>query len=162
GSGRAAAEEPDPPRAVPVHLRARLGVRFRRLPHRPRAGDDGGRLWRPARGAETPPGGVPARRDAPAHGHRRPLLPPEPPPPRPAPHSAPPGAALPGPRGIRPRRPAPAVPRPGTQSQGQGPEPTSAQIIATELRLPADNITVEEGNTDTAPYGLGTYGSRST
>src|SRR4029077_15948161 len=26
----------------------------------------------------------------------------------------------------------------------------------------ADNISVEEGNTDTAPYGLGTYGSRST
>ena len=28
--------------------------------------------------------------------------------------------------------------------------------------MPADNIMVEEGNTDTAPYGLGTYGSRST
>ena len=28
--------------------------------------------------------------------------------------------------------------------------------------LPADDIMVEEGNTDTAPYGLGTYGSRST
>jgi carbon-monoxide dehydrogenase large subunit len=28
--------------------------------------------------------------------------------------------------------------------------------------LPADNIAVEEGNSDTAPYGLGTYGSRST
>src|SRR5262249_56847265 len=26
----------------------------------------------------------------------------------------------------------------------------------------ADNIMVEEGNPDTAPYGLGTYGSRST
>jgi Molybdopterin-binding domain of aldehyde dehydrogenase len=34
--------------------------------------------------------------------------------------------------------------------------------IATELGLAADNIAVEEGNTDTAPYGLGTYGSRST
>ena len=50
----------------------------------------------------------------------------------------------------------------GTKSQGQGHETTYAQIIATELGLPADNITVEEGNTDTAPYGLGTYGSRST
>jgi carbon-monoxide dehydrogenase large subunit len=50
----------------------------------------------------------------------------------------------------------------GTKSQGQGHETTYAQIIATELGLPADDITVEEGNTDTAPYGLGTYGSRST
>ena len=49
----------------------------------------------------------------------------------------------------------------GTKSQGQGHETTYAQIIATELGLPADNIMVEEGNTDTAPYGLGTYGSRS-
>jgi carbon-monoxide dehydrogenase large subunit len=50
----------------------------------------------------------------------------------------------------------------GTKSQGQGHETTYAQIIATELGLPADNIMIEEGNTDTAPYGLGTYGSRST
>jgi carbon-monoxide dehydrogenase large subunit len=50
----------------------------------------------------------------------------------------------------------------GTKSQGQGHETTYAQIIATELGLPADNIMVEDGNTDTAPYGLGTYGSRST
>jgi aerobic carbon-monoxide dehydrogenase large subunit len=50
----------------------------------------------------------------------------------------------------------------GTKSQGQGHETTYAQIIATELGIPADDIMVEEGNTDTAPYGLGTYGSRST
>jgi carbon-monoxide dehydrogenase large subunit len=50
----------------------------------------------------------------------------------------------------------------GTKSQGQGHETTYAQIIATELGLAADGIMVEEGNTDTAPYGLGTYGSRST
>jgi carbon-monoxide dehydrogenase large subunit len=54
------------------------------------------------------------------------------------------------------------IARLGTKSQGQGHETTYAQIIATELGIPADNITVEEGNTDTAPYGLGTYGSRST
>jgi aerobic carbon-monoxide dehydrogenase large subunit len=54
------------------------------------------------------------------------------------------------------------IARLGTKSQGQGHETTYAQIIATELGLPADDITVEEGNTDTAPYGLGTYGSRST
>lgn len=50
----------------------------------------------------------------------------------------------------------------GTKSQGQGHEMTYAQIIATELGIPADDIMIEEGNTDTAPYGLGTYGSRST
>jgi aerobic carbon-monoxide dehydrogenase large subunit len=54
------------------------------------------------------------------------------------------------------------IARLGTKSQGQGHETTYPQIIATELGLSADNITVEEGNTDTAPYGLGTYGSRST
>jgi len=55
-----------------------------------------------------------------------------------------------------------AVARLGTKSQGQGHETTYAQILATELGLPSDDITVEEGDTDTAPYGLGTYGSRST
>jgi carbon-monoxide dehydrogenase large subunit len=54
------------------------------------------------------------------------------------------------------------IARLGTKSQGQGHETTYGQIIATELGIPADSITIEEGNTDTAPYGLGTYGSRST
>ena len=55
-----------------------------------------------------------------------------------------------------------AIARFGTKSQGQGHETTYAQIIAEELGLPASDIEVEEGDTDTAPYGLGTYGSRST
>jgi aerobic carbon-monoxide dehydrogenase large subunit len=50
----------------------------------------------------------------------------------------------------------------GTKSQGQGHETTYAQILAEELGIPADDIRVEEGDTDTAPYGLGTYASRST
>ncbi|MBO0345299.1 carbon-monoxide dehydrogenase large subunit [Roseibium sp. CAU 1637] len=54
------------------------------------------------------------------------------------------------------------ISRMGTKSQGQGHETTWAQIIATEIGIPASDITVEEGDTDTAPYGLGTYGSRST
>jgi carbon-monoxide dehydrogenase large subunit len=54
------------------------------------------------------------------------------------------------------------IARMGSKSQGQGHETTWAQIIATELGIPADDIMIEEGNTDTAPYGLGTYGSRST
>ncbi|MBC6406102.1 MAG: carbon-monoxide dehydrogenase large subunit [Rhodospirillales bacterium] len=55
-----------------------------------------------------------------------------------------------------------AIARLGTISQGQGHATTFAQILASEIGLPADRITVEEGDTDTAPYGLGTYGSRST
>jgi aerobic carbon-monoxide dehydrogenase large subunit len=52
--------------------------------------------------------------------------------------------------------------RAGTKSQGQGHETTWAQIVAEELGLDAQNLLVEEGDTDTAPYGLGTYASRST
>ena len=48
------------------------------------------------------------------------------------------------------------------QTQGQGHETTYAQILAEELGIPARDIKVEEGDTDTAPYGLGTYASRST
>ncbi len=55
-----------------------------------------------------------------------------------------------------------AIARFGTKSQGQAHETTYAQIIATETGIPADMIAVEEGDTSTAPYGLGTYGSRST
>ena len=50
----------------------------------------------------------------------------------------------------------------GTKSQGQGHETTYAQIVAEELGIPHTDISVEEGDTDTAPYGLGTYASRST
>ncbi len=55
-----------------------------------------------------------------------------------------------------------AIARLGTISQGQGHATTFAQILATEIGISADDITLEEGDTDTAPYGLGTYGSRST
>jgi carbon-monoxide dehydrogenase large subunit len=55
-----------------------------------------------------------------------------------------------------------AVARFGTKSQGQGHETTYAQIVAEELGIPAAHVEVEEGDTDTAPYGLGTYASRST
>jgi aerobic carbon-monoxide dehydrogenase large subunit len=55
-----------------------------------------------------------------------------------------------------------AIVRIGVQTQGQGHETTFAQIVAEELGLPVDNIEVEHGDTDTAPYGLGTYASRST
>ncbi|MCX5989711.1 MAG: aerobic carbon-monoxide dehydrogenase large subunit, partial [Chloroflexi bacterium] len=55
-----------------------------------------------------------------------------------------------------------AIARFGTKSQGQGHETTYAQIVAQELGIPMAHVQVEEGDTDTAPYGLGTYASRST
>ncbi|MBN2909723.1 carbon-monoxide dehydrogenase large subunit [Polycladomyces sp. WAk] len=54
------------------------------------------------------------------------------------------------------------IARLGVRHQGQGHETTFAQIIAEELGLSTDDVIVEEGDTDTAPYGLGTYASRST
>jgi carbon-monoxide dehydrogenase large subunit len=50
----------------------------------------------------------------------------------------------------------------GVKSQGQGHETTFAQIVAGELGIPAENVEVREGDTDNTPFGLGTYGSRST
>jgi len=55
-----------------------------------------------------------------------------------------------------------AIARFGARHQGQGHETTFAQIVGHELGLNPADILVEEGDTDTAPYGLGTYGSRST
>jgi carbon-monoxide dehydrogenase large subunit len=50
----------------------------------------------------------------------------------------------------------------GVKSQGQGHETTFAQIVADEIGIPPEDITVQEGDTDNTPYGLGTYASRST
>jgi carbon-monoxide dehydrogenase large subunit len=55
-----------------------------------------------------------------------------------------------------------AVLRISVQSQGQGHETTYAQIVAEELGIPPDDIEVVHGDTDQTPFGLGTYGSRST
>jgi carbon-monoxide dehydrogenase large subunit len=55
-----------------------------------------------------------------------------------------------------------AILRVGTKSQGQGHETTWAQIVSHELGIPAEDVLVEEGDTDTAPFGMGTYASRST
>jgi len=48
------------------------------------------------------------------------------------------------------------------QTQGQGHETTFAQIVAEELGISPDDIQVRHGDTDRTPFGLGTYGSRST
>src|ERR1700733_13615277 len=54
-----------------------------------------------------------------------------------------------------------ALCRMGTNTQGHVHETTYAQIVAEEIGIPAADVTVEEGDTDTDPYGLGTYASRS-
>jgi carbon-monoxide dehydrogenase large subunit len=48
------------------------------------------------------------------------------------------------------------------QTQGQGHETTFAQLVAHELGLIPDDVDVVHGDTDRTPFGLGTYGSRST
>ncbi len=48
------------------------------------------------------------------------------------------------------------------QTQGQGHETTFAQLVAHELGLSPDDVEVVHGDTDRTPFGLGTYGSRST
>jgi carbon-monoxide dehydrogenase large subunit len=55
-----------------------------------------------------------------------------------------------------------AVVRLSVQSQGQGHETTFAQIVAEEIGIPPADIEVVHGDTDQTPFGLGTYGSRST
>ena len=55
-----------------------------------------------------------------------------------------------------------AVLRVSCQTQGQGHETTFAQIVAEEIGIPPADIRVVHGDTDQTPFGLGTYGSRST
>jgi aerobic carbon-monoxide dehydrogenase large subunit len=55
-----------------------------------------------------------------------------------------------------------AVLRLSCMSQGQGHETTFAQIVAEELGISPDDVQVVQGDTDQTPFGLGTYGSRST
>ncbi|MBX6387894.1 MAG: carbon-monoxide dehydrogenase large subunit [Frankia sp.] len=55
-----------------------------------------------------------------------------------------------------------AVLRVSCQTQGQGHETTFAQLVAGELGIPPADVEVVYGDTDRTPFGLGTYGSRST
>jgi carbon-monoxide dehydrogenase large subunit len=55
-----------------------------------------------------------------------------------------------------------AVVRLSVKTQGQGHETTFAQIVAEEIGIPPEDIDVVHGDTDNTPFGLGTYGSRST
>jgi CO/xanthine dehydrogenase Mo-binding subunit len=49
-----------------------------------------------------------------------------------------------------------------TIDMGQGSDTAMAQIAAEVLNLPAENVKVVHGDTDAAPYDMGTLGSRST
>ncbi len=48
----------------------------------------------------------------------------------------------------------------GVTSQGQGTETTVAQIVASELGVPFDAVSVVLGDTDATPFGLGAFASR--
>ncbi len=49
----------------------------------------------------------------------------------------------------------------GTSPHGQGTETSLAQIVADELQADFDEIVVLHGDTDSAPYGFGSQGSRA-
>jgi carbon-monoxide dehydrogenase large subunit len=55
-----------------------------------------------------------------------------------------------------------AVLRISAQTQGQGHETTFAQLVAEEVGISPADIEVVHGDTDNTPFGLGTFGSRST
>jgi carbon-monoxide dehydrogenase large subunit len=50
----------------------------------------------------------------------------------------------------------------GISPHGQGQETTFAQIVADELGVPIDHVSVIHGDTDKVQYGIGTFGSRGT
>ena len=49
----------------------------------------------------------------------------------------------------------------GSQSHGQGHETTLSQVVASELGVPIEDVTVEHSDTLGTPFGYGTYGSSS-
>jgi carbon-monoxide dehydrogenase large subunit len=50
----------------------------------------------------------------------------------------------------------------GSHSHGQGHETTFAQLAADELQVPMEDVEIVHGDTASVPFGMGTYGSRST
>jgi carbon-monoxide dehydrogenase large subunit len=49
----------------------------------------------------------------------------------------------------------------GSHSHGQGHETTFAQVVASRLGIPVENVEIVHGDTGRVPFGMGTYGSRS-
>ena len=54
------------------------------------------------------------------------------------------------------------VARVGSTSTGQGHRTAFAQLVASALRVPLEQVRVLQNDTDEVPYGFGTFGSRST
>lgn len=50
----------------------------------------------------------------------------------------------------------------GTHSHGQGQHTAFAQVVAEELGVPLEDVTIVLGDTSKTPFGWGTWGSRST
>lgn len=49
----------------------------------------------------------------------------------------------------------------GSLPHGQGHETSFAQLVSDELGVPYDDVEIEHSDTQAAPFGFGTYGSRS-
>lgn len=49
----------------------------------------------------------------------------------------------------------------GSHAHGQGHETTFAQVVASKLGIPMEDIDIIHGDTDSVAFGMGTYGSRS-
>lgn len=50
----------------------------------------------------------------------------------------------------------------GSHTHGQGHETTFAQLVADELGVKLEDVEIVHGDTASVPFGMGTYGSRST
>ena len=49
----------------------------------------------------------------------------------------------------------------GSHSHGQGHETTFSQVVADHLGIPMEDVDIIHGDTESVPFGMGTYGSRS-
>jgi len=49
----------------------------------------------------------------------------------------------------------------GSHSHGQGHETTFAQVVADQLGIAIEDVDIVHGDTESVPFGMGTYGSRS-
>lgn len=50
----------------------------------------------------------------------------------------------------------------GSHPHGQGEETTFAQMVSDELQIPYDDVDIVHGDTESVPFGMGTYASRTT
>ena len=49
----------------------------------------------------------------------------------------------------------------GSHAHGQGHETTFSQVVADQLGIPIEDVAIIHGDTESVPFGMGTYGSRS-